>query len=285
MYTIRFFDEPARFLEEMRSQFELYETRNSLIHGVATKLAGDSKAYGPEQPLLAVVWNDLGIACFSALMTPPNPLIVQSEVDDGEAVSLFCTAALEAGWAIPGVNGPSDVSEVVSAEFQRQTGRLAVLKERMLAYELTKVFPPADPGGLWRKATKDDDLAVLQMAWAMGDELRVYVRPAWTLASIQRVIQFGAVYVWEVEDRPVSIAMRNRPTRHAITVSNVYTLPEFRGKGYASANVAAFCQQELAHGYQLVNLFTDSANPVSNHVYQKIGFKPVCKYARFDFGE
>ena len=58
-----------------------------------------------------------------------------------------------------------------------------------------------------------------------------------------------------------------------------------REGGPASANVAAFCQQELAHGYQLVNLFTDSANPVSNHVYQKIGFKPVCKYARFDFGE
>ncbi len=139
MYTIRFFDEPARFLEEMRSQFELYETRNSLIHGVATKLAGDSKAYGPEQPLLAVVWNDLGIACFSALMTPPTPLIVQSEVDDGEAVSLFCTAALEAGWAIPGVNGQParPFVGVVGAMFNRASPNLDLAQEFLEHYLIT----------------------------------------------------------------------------------------------------------------------------------------------------
>lgn len=72
---------------------------------------------------------------------------------------------------------------------------------------------------------------LLQMAWPWG-RIAGYTY----LAGLDVGLHSKSHPIWGGVcvggGRPaVSIAMRNRPTRHAITVSNVYTLPEFRGKG------------------------------------------------------
>ena len=48
-----------------------------------------------------------------------------------------------------------------------------------------------------------------------------------------------------------------------------------RGRGYASALVAAISQAELDAGRRFCFLFTDQANPTANHIYQAIGYEPV----------
>jgi hypothetical protein len=60
-----------------------------------------------------------------------------------------------------------------------------------------------------------------------------------------------------------------------VRVGPVYTPPEFRGHGYASAATAAASQQALDAGASEVLLFTDLANPVSNSIYQRIGYRAV----------
>jgi predicted GNAT family acetyltransferase len=55
----------------------------------------------------------------------------------------------------------------------------------------------------------------------------------------------------------------------------VYTPPECRGKGYGSAVTAAASQWALDAGAENVLLFTDLANPTSNSIYQRIGYRPV----------
>ncbi len=60
-----------------------------------------------------------------------------------------------------------------------------------------------------------------------------------------------------------------------VRVSLVYTPPELRGRGYAGAVTAAASQQALRAGAQELLLYTDLANPVSNSVYQRIGYRPV----------
>jgi predicted GNAT family acetyltransferase len=56
----------------------------------------------------------------------------------------------------------------------------------------------------------------------------------------------------------------------------VYTPPELRGRGYASALTAAVSQAQLNGGRRYCFLFTDLANPTSNKIYQAIGYEPVC---------
>ncbi len=56
-------------------------------------------------------------------------------------------------------------------------------------------------------------------------------------------------------------------------IGPVYTPKEFRKKGYASALVASVSEKFLEMGKKPM-LMTDLANPISNHIYMEIGFKP-----------
>jgi predicted GNAT family acetyltransferase len=84
------------------------------------------------------------------------------------------------------------------------------------------------------------------------------------------------IYVWEEAGEVVSIAAGTRPTPNGISIGLVYTPPEKRRKGYASACVAALSQRLLDSGYTFCSLYTDLANPTSNHIYQEIGYRPLC---------
>ena len=61
-------------------------------------------------------------------------------------------------------------------------------------------------------------------------------------------------------------------------VGPVYTPPEHRGRGYASAAVAGVSERLLEQGVR-VCLFTDQANPTSNRIYTALGFEPVVDMA------
>ena len=55
-----------------------------------------------------------------------------------------------------------------------------------------------------------------------------------------------------------------------------YCPAQFRNRGYATALVAAVTQLQLDRGKRFCALYTDLANPVSNSIYQKIGYSPLC---------
>jgi uncharacterized protein len=63
----------------------------------------------------------------------------------------------------------------------------------------------------------------------------------------------------------------------------VYTPPEHRRKGYASACVATLSQTLLNQGYKYCFLFTDLANPTSNHIYEAIGYQSVGDLSDYSF--
>jgi uncharacterized protein len=68
-----------------------------------------------------------------------------------------------------------------------------------------------------------------------------------------------------------------------VSVSAVYTPPEQRRKGYATACVAALSRRLLASGYDYCALFTDLANPTSNDIYYQIGYRPVADFDEYRF--
>ncbi len=72
-------------------------------------------------------------------------------------------------------------------------------------------------------------------------------------------------------------------TPHGIRISGVYTPPEWRGHGYASACVAHLSQRMLDDGRSFCFLFADLDNPTSNDIYQQIGYRPVCDMPLYQF--
>jgi predicted GNAT family acetyltransferase len=88
--------------------------------------------------------------------------------------------------------------------------------------------------------------------------------------------------LWE-HDEPVSLAGYGGPTPSGIRIGPVYTPPELRGRGYATVLTAELSRLLLQGGRRFCFLFTDLANPTSNSIYQRIGYRPVADVNQWAF--
>nr|WP_260173779.1 GNAT family N-acetyltransferase [Nocardioides albus] len=92
----------------------------------------------------------------------------------------------------------------------------------------------------------------------------------------RRIEEF--LLLWEVDGEIVSLCGATLPAHGVVRIAPVYTPKEQRGHGYGTAVTAAASRLLGADGTRLC-LFTDVDNPVSNHVYAKIGYRPVVDMA------
>ncbi len=84
------------------------------------------------------------------------------------------------------------------------------------------------------------------------------------------------IVVWERENgTPVAMATLTRRVAGTVRVAFVYTPPEHRRRGYAAGVTAAAGDRALAAGAEAVALFTDVANPTTNALYQRLGYRPL----------
>jgi predicted GNAT family acetyltransferase len=89
---------------------------------------------------------------------------------------------------------------------------------------------------------------------------------------VDRYTRDGRLWVWE-DGTVRSMAGWSGGTPTGVRLNMVYTPAPDRGRGYSKALTAAVCRDLLAAGRRHVFLFADSANPVSNLVYEKVGFR------------
>ena len=150
-------------------------------------------------------------------------------------------------------------------------------------YQLTRVTHPAGVAGAARRAAASDRELLIE--WFNAFELEAFGRPGVDVPD--RVDNyFGmstrGVFLWE-DGQPVSTAGFGGVTPHGARIGPVYTPPEQRGHGYASALTAWVSQHLLDGGRQFCCLYTDQGNPTSNHIYQTIGYSPICDVADYRF--
>lgn len=257
------------FLADAEPYLLRAEVENSLILGIAGELATDSSGL-PVTPYFAVVRDDDGIcvAAFRTLRTKVG--ITRSRRDD--ALALLAADVHSDSPALLGVLGPEPSAE-------RFAGQLAALRgariERTISqriYELREVITPASPpSGELRRAEAAE--AELLAGWIAGF-LADVGESGDPEALVRDRLRRGRLFVWD--DRgPRTMAAWAGKTPHGVRVNFVYTPPESRGRGYASACVAALSQHLLDEGNDFCCLYTDLSNPVSNSIYQKIGYRPV----------
>jgi predicted GNAT family acetyltransferase len=91
--------------------------------------------------------------------------------------------------------------------------------------------------------------------------------------------------LWEDGSKQVSLCGYGGRTPHGIRIGPVYTPPELRGRGYASALVARVTRQLLEEGRDYCFLYTDLANPTSNRIYTQIGYELVCESSEYAFDQ
>ena len=84
--------------------------------------------------------------------------------------------------------------------------------------------------------------------------------------------ELDSYYILRVDGQIVSIAKIARKEDKICSISNVFTPKYHRNKGYCQQVVSYIGQELLSEGL-MPYLYVDKDNPISNHVYTKIGFK------------
>ena len=102
-------------------------------------------------------------------------------------------------------------------------------------------------------------------------------------AGVSRTIAAEACTCGRWRGRAGLDGQRHRGPPSGIRINMVYTPPELRRRGCASACVGALSQAMLDAGRRFCFLYTDLANPTSNHIYQELGYRPVADADTYDF--
>ena len=77
------------------------------------------------------------------------------------------------------------------------------------------------------------------------------------------------------------MAAITRRTPWSSTVALVYTPPHAARPGVRERRRGQLSQRELDAGQEWCALFTDVANPTSNHIYAEIGYEPRCDFHHY----
>ncbi|HXX61105.1 MAG TPA: GNAT family N-acetyltransferase [Candidatus Sulfotelmatobacter sp.] len=264
------------------------EAEHNLILGILGGLRSPAPdTVGGPPYLAAAVRGDTVVAV--AVRTPPWNLVL-SEVDDEAALPLVARdvavdlAERGPDASIRGVLGPVREAEAFARSWVRRSGQRMRLARTERIFRLDRVRRPRPAGGTWRLATTAD--RGLLVAWlnAFNDEALQGDEPVDMAVIADRMLAGGgrAAYLWD-DEGPVSLTAIGGRTAHGVRVGPVYTPPERRGRGYASSLVAAVSQAQLDAGCRSLFLFTDLANPTSNHIYRAIGYEPVRDVADWRF--
>ncbi|MEO8461974.1 MAG: GNAT family N-acetyltransferase [Chloroflexota bacterium] len=282
------YDSVDRFLAAAGWFLTAREAEHNLPLGILGTLRDHPEVY-PEPPYLAVV-RDGGAIALVAVRTPPHNLIVSEGGVAADRIAAATAVLVSDVRAVmpdlPGVTGPKATAGPFVEHWSVATGSTARLVTAERAFRLSRVIPPPAPAGSWRLAEERD--RSLLAAWLLAFHREALPKEDAFReldATVDRWIRGidRQVYLWEVDGRVVSMVGAGSPTPNGIRIGPVYTPPEARGRGYASALTAATSQDQLDRGRRFCFLFTDLANPTSNHIYQTIGYEPVTDIDMYRF--
>jgi GNAT superfamily N-acetyltransferase len=235
---------------------------------------GSASASASARPLFGWWCDPAGPVAGAFMHTPPFPVVLTA-VDLAAAAELAAVAM--AARPVGGVNAYPEVAAAFADGWRHghPGGRVDVYRRQRL-YRLADLVWP-DPVAAGKARLAGDADAALTAGWfaAFADEVDDMGKGEDQSAAARDRISHGGVTVWEADGRPVCIACNTLTVAGQVRIGPVYTPPEQRGHGYASAATAAASQRLLDAGAQEVLLYTDLANPVSNSIYQRIGYRPV----------
>lgn len=254
------------------------EAEHNLLLGILHTLRKNPDHY-LEPPYLAIVEADQRVLAV-AIRTPPYKLVLSKALEI-EALKLIAQDLQNYDQPISGVSGlVTEVTAFLQA-WQVLTGQPYRRVMEMRIHQLTQVQPVAPARGHLRSATAADRPLLLDWFAAFISEIGEVVSE-----TPERMVDSGlegqSIYLWE-DGIPVSWASGSQSLPAAARIGPVYTPLEYRRKGYATACVAALSQKLLDQGCDHCFLFTDLANPTSNHIYQQIGYHPVCDWHDYAF--
>ncbi|MGW3038952.1 GNAT family N-acetyltransferase [Kitasatospora sp. NPDC001159] len=258
---------------------------NTVLLTITHRLAEAGLDVFGERPPVFGWWRggDGGPVEGAFLQTPPFPPRLSAMPPAVAAELAVRLAAAGAEFTeVTGIGGGAEAAHAFGAAWTAATGaeRTVSVSERLYRLgELTD--PPRPPAGRHRLAEPADRELVIR--WYYEFLAEVKVRLPDVPKAVDEKIANGGLHLWADDGRPVSVAGTSPVLAGMSRIGPVYTPADLRGHGYASAVTAAASAHVLGLGAQEVLLYTDLDNPISNSIYQQIGYRAVEDAVVLDF--
>lgn len=281
---LELYDNITKFAGDVMDSLMKHEIQNNLI--ISNCFRG-IEGWDTSSWLMGVVKDSMGVPMLIALMTPPHNLVIY-EVDNypaNDALELLVKEIYSLDSPMSGVLAEKSLAIRFADMYAGISGKVKDDGMSMSIYRLDRVNDIPEASGRLRLANLHD-LYFLPY-WSMGFNLDCGLQGGDVLGAIEKakwLINNENLFIWE-DDCPVSQAAMGRRTPNGAVVNAVYTPPHYRGKGYATSCVAGLSRHLLGNGYKFCSLFTNLANPISNSIYMKIGYKAVCDYNDYKFSD
>ena len=270
MVVETFHNNPKAFCDTAFPFLMKAEAENNLLIGISSGFAAATLQAGAGEKFFWVVRDGAAISG-AAMWTPPHDLVLSHPFADS-SLAVLAQSLLEARLPLPGLLGPDYAAREFAGMWTAAMGLTADLWRRERVYRLDRVeILPLSPGRL--VLAEPNHRAVLLPLMKDSPD---------TVALLDGFISEGRLYLWW-DEGPVSRAAWTGPTPHGVRITGVYTPPELRRRGYATAAVSTLSSLLLRQGKSFCVLYTDLSNPISNSIYQRIGYKPIldCYHYRF----
>lgn len=272
------FEDPNQFYERVKDYLLKQEALHNVLLALCNALINNPERFD-QKPYLATVEVDGDIVAVVMRIPPRNLLL--SKIQNFVAIEAIAQDLHLTQESLPGINAPTIEAEAFAEAWHSLTGQSYQLKMALRAFQLEQVQAIPQATGRLRIATENERELLIRWFEAFALEALGSVEPG-VERRVERHLQRGSAYIWE-DETPVSMACHIRVTPNGAGISLVYTPPEHRRKGYASACVAALSETLLKAGHRYCFLFTDLANPTSNQIYQAIGYKSVGDLSDYSF--
>jgi predicted GNAT family acetyltransferase len=281
-YELREYSDPKAFCDATMGDLVRREAECCAQIGLINRMVRDG--YSPisddemDRPILWTIHAG-GEVEVVVVQTLKKRMIVTR--GSAEAMAFLAGEMVSRQWPGSSFVGVTPSVELLADRYATLTRRTRTLAIRLRVFQLDRVIRPLPAPGKMRLGEPADRKLLAHSIEAferdIGDHSLEdpYVRAG-------RMIDDRRIFFW-VNPEPVAMAAWAGPTPNGIRVNFVYTPDEFRGRGYASNLVATLSQHLLDQGRKFCFLFTDQANPTSNRIYQKIGYRAVSDSERWEF--
>jgi ribosomal protein S18 acetylase RimI-like enzyme len=269
---IEFVEDPVLVLskagEFLASQSVLHNLILSLLHARAAQPEPGRYWVAMERDRVVGVVLQSPMT-FAATLTPMDPRVTAAIVE----------AIATTDVSLPGVNGEAGTAASFAGHWseRRKSGATPFQGNRL--YELSKMGDSNGLEGQLRQALPSDRNLVLH--WARGFQTEVGEPADDTEVRVDSRLAAGEIWLWD-NGEAKSMAIARQPIEGVVRVSGVYTPAENRNCGYAAACVHALSKHMRDAGFRCV-LYTDLANPTSNSIYRRIGYRAVAEVLRYRF--
>mgnify|MGYP002620463331 CR=1 FL=1 len=278
---IKFYEDIKEFVKENEKLILEKEWLNNLMVGNYK----DGLENGADGWLLAKVENEGKTELIMLLRRPWHLLLYSPTNNKSDELYKFTAKEIyKVDNDIPGVLAEKEIAnkfakyytEISSCEYKLRTPMRILLLENLAEEKLNSKV-------IYRRAKPEDKDALIKFIIDFNEEA-LHKKYSYEEAEekYNGYLEKG-YYVLEHNGKVVSQAVLSRKLEKGKCVSGVYTPKEERGKGYAYNLVYRVSKEQLDNGAEFCVLFTDDENPISNHIYEKIGYERKADIEDLDF--